>query len=684
MSEKPIIRVCAKSFPLFTNLQLQKMSFYFFRASSITKLNKVQSSFILIIDSSFRLCTSEGQNRHAMIRLFALRRSIGSHHSISPAAFYYSSLRFSSQSPHSQQNTTSSNSTPPNANQAAESKDPSRLASVEERLRVQAASLKLNEPSLPSRISALPGSLSHFPNKFTAFVESLPKLLVHWTRVAFSATFSYVQSVMANPQRLMESLRSLKKATAEVAHHYWTGSKLLYSDVRTASRITRQVLQGQSLTRRERKALLTTAADLFRLVPFAIIVIVPFMELLLPVLLKLFPNMLPSTFSEPFAAEEGRKKQLKARIELARFLQDTVEEMALKRDYAHELGEFIARVRSGGPVSNDEILKLSAFFQEEMTLDSMSRPQLVALCRYMGIGSLGSDGVLRFQLRNSLRQLKADDRMIYWEGVNSLSLEELKQACAARGMRSVDISKNDMRNELTQWLELSLNQNVPATLLIISRAFTLLGSPSTADGSTAAASASLTDSSSSTSSSASSSSTVSSASSTAANASASTAAAAAAAAREHEVEVTREEEQEERIVEAVQVLASSSPVLMEKQALEEIKEDVAETVVEEKQGKKLKQRVENMLQRLEGDIQEAERLIGSNLNVIDRDRDGVISREEVEQVLTLMKTKPDADMVQRLMERLDPDHDGVVLLHEVERVLGHEDKDKAAEKKKDL
>ena len=31
-------------------------------------------------------------------------------------------------------------------------------------------------------------------------------------------------------------------------------------------------------------------------VPFAVIVIVPFMEFTLPFLLKLFPNMLPSTF----------------------------------------------------------------------------------------------------------------------------------------------------------------------------------------------------------------------------------------------------------------------------------------------------------------------------------------------------------------------------------------------------
>ena len=44
--------------------------------------------------------------------------------------------------------------------------------------------------------------------------------------------------------------------------------------------------------------LVRTTADLFRLVPFLVFIIIPFMEFLLPVALKLFPNMLPSTFAE--------------------------------------------------------------------------------------------------------------------------------------------------------------------------------------------------------------------------------------------------------------------------------------------------------------------------------------------------------------------------------------------------
>jgi hypothetical protein len=45
------------------------------------------------------------------------------------------------------------------------------------------------------------------------------------------------------------------------------------------------------------RQLVRTVSDLFRLLPFSVFIIVPFMELLLPLALKLFPGMLPSTFT---------------------------------------------------------------------------------------------------------------------------------------------------------------------------------------------------------------------------------------------------------------------------------------------------------------------------------------------------------------------------------------------------
>lgn len=73
--------------------------------------------------------------------------------------------------------------------------------------------------------------------------------------------------------------------------------------MRISSRLLLKLAGGKSLSRRERQQLTRTTADIFRLVPFAVFIIVPFMEFLLPVFLKLFPNMLPSTFQDKMKEE---------------------------------------------------------------------------------------------------------------------------------------------------------------------------------------------------------------------------------------------------------------------------------------------------------------------------------------------------------------------------------------------
>jgi LETM1-like protein len=54
---------------------------------------------------------------------------------------------------------------------------------------------------------------------------------------------------------------------------------------------------------------------------FLVTQVIPFLELALPVLLKLFPNMLPSTFQDKMKKEEEVKKRLVVKMEVAQFLQ---------------------------------------------------------------------------------------------------------------------------------------------------------------------------------------------------------------------------------------------------------------------------------------------------------------------------------------------------------------------------
>ncbi|KAK6266365.1 hypothetical protein QUC31_017202 [Theobroma cacao] len=265
--------------------------------------------------------------------------------------------------------------------------------------------------------------------------------------------------------------------------HYWLGFKLLWADVRISSRLLLKLAGGRSLSRRERQQLTRTTADIFRLVPFAVFIIVPFMEFLLPVFLKLFPNMLPSTFQDKMKEQEALKRRLHARIEYAKFLQDTVKEMAKEvqnsrsgeiKKTAEDLDEFLNRVRRGAGVSNEEILAFAKLFNDELTLDNISRPRLVNMCKYMGISPFGTDAYLRYMLRKRLQWIKNDDKLIQAEGVESLSEAELREDCRERGMLGV-FSVEEMRQQLRDWLDLSLNHSVPSSLLILSRAFTVSG-----------------------------------------------------------------------------------------------------------------------------------------------------------------------------------------------------------------
>jgi LETM1 and EF-hand domain-containing protein 1 len=110
-------------------------------------------------------------------------------------------------------------------------------------------------------------------------------------------------------------------------------------------------------------------------------------------------------------------------------------------------------------------------FRDDLTLDNLSRPQLVSMCRYMNLNTFGTDMMLRYQIRHRMRQIKRDDRVISYEGVESLSVAELQTACASRGIKTFGISPARLREDLQTWLDLRLRDGVPSTLLVLSNAY---------------------------------------------------------------------------------------------------------------------------------------------------------------------------------------------------------------------
>ncbi|KAH9923937.1 LETM1-domain-containing protein [Epithele typhae] len=508
--------------------------------------------------------------------------------------------------------------------------------------------------------------------------------------------------------------RVWKKVKHEV-QHYWHGSKLLAAEVRISGRLQWKLLHGESLTRRERRQLKRTTQDLLRLIPFAVFVIVPFMELLIPVVLKIFPNALPSTFEDKFAAEEKQRKLLRVRLEMAKFLQETLRESGLKAN-AHIVGsdafkEFFRKVRSTGESpSTQDVINVARLFDDDLTLDNLSRPQLVSMCRYMAINAFGTDNFLRGNIRARLLQLRRDDEAIAREGIDELSTAELQAACQSRGIRTFDVSPARLREELATWIDLHLHKRVSGVLLILARAFQFDRKPGEGeDGKTAIiqslesvlcglpdnllseAELEVDDE----------------------------------ASYKQKLEVLKqqeeliqdEEEQEQReedarrakkeeearlaasllpesellpdsaakpevveddarmtteqlkeLAEALSVLSAKSSVLKERDELRALMEE--NLAAEEDPGSPtnaLTKRIRTMLEKIDKQLDAYDGRVGSTLQMISCSADGRISVEDLEKAIAVIKHKPDEEVGHKVIEKLDVDKDGFV---ELEHVLG--------------
>ncbi|KAJ7582797.1 LETM1-like protein-domain-containing protein [Mycena floridula] len=507
--------------------------------------------------------------------------------------------------------------------------------------------------------------------------------------------------------------RTWKKVKHEAAH-YWHGTKLLYSEVRISSRLQWKILQGEELTRRERRQLKRTTQDLLRLVPFAVFLVVPFMELLLPVALKLFPNMLPSTFEDKYAAEEKQRKLLRVRLDMAKFLQETLRESGLKAN-AHIVGtdafkEFFRKVRSTGESPSAlDVINVAKLFDDDLTLDNLSRPQLSSMCRYMGVNAFGTDNFLRGAIRSRLLHLRRDDQLIDAEGVDELSTSELQAACQSRGIRTGGISPARLREELTTWINLHLHNRVSGVLLILGRAFHFDRTPGQDEDGKAAVIKSLE-------------SVLSGLPDILLN-EAELEVDSEKASYKQKLEVLQqqeeliedEEEQEQKeedarrakreadeleartaqsllpdselmpdkledenarmtseqlkeLTAALSILSAKSSVLKERDELRALMEENLQAEEDPKSPSgALTKRIRSMLTKIDTQLQEYDSRVGSSLQMISADAQGRISVQDLEKALAVIKHKPDDETGQAVIQKLDVDKDGFV---ELEHVLG--------------
>jgi len=91
-----------------------------------------------------------------------------------------------------------------------------------------------------------------------------------------------------------------------------------------------------------------------------------------------------------------------------------------------------------------------------LDLDNLERDTVINLAKYLGLSFLTLPTfILQNRIQNHIRFIQKDDQLIWKEGVSSLSLEALVEACYSRGL---PISDDTPKERLLQnWVEMSIN-----------------------------------------------------------------------------------------------------------------------------------------------------------------------------------------------------------------------------------
>lgn len=269
-------------------------------------------------------------------------------------------------------------------------------------------------------------------------------------------------------------------------NHYVNGTKLLGYEIKISTKLLIKLVQGYELSRRESNQLKRTMGDVFRLVPFSAFVIIPFAELLLPIALKFFPNLLPSTYESGKQKQQKTTKLIEIRQKTSNFIHETLEENQLINYNAIETAEkkktfynFFKKIYNSDEkeifFTHNEIRNIARMFKNDTVLDNLSRPQLMAMSKFMSLRPFGNDNILRYQIRYQLKNIINDDKVIDYEGIDNLTKEELYQACVSRGMRAYGVPIEELKNNLQIWLELRLKEKIPSVLMVLSSTFTFGG-----------------------------------------------------------------------------------------------------------------------------------------------------------------------------------------------------------------
>ncbi|XP_070695425.1 LETM1 domain-containing protein 1 [Pempheris klunzingeri] len=249
----------------------------------------------------------------------------------------------------------------------------------------------------------------------------------------------------------------------QLYHTLVEGFKLLYQDVKEASKIKAKMSQGipfEDLPYREMAKFRQFRRNIIKATPLMMMSIPPFANYLVFVLMYFFPRqfLIPHFWTPAQHVEfQGLYHSLRAQHywPVLKGLEKTNRQ--IKDSQLHgRLKDLCAKVQSGANPKVSEILAVRSLFSgpplgiKRISVDQMRHisPLLFLTPRLPGF-------LIRRRLNSHALELLQLDRALSRLGPHQLSDSELREACYVRGLNSYSLSINQCREWLSQWLQVS-------------------------------------------------------------------------------------------------------------------------------------------------------------------------------------------------------------------------------------
>merc|ERR1712178_516810 len=131
-------------------------------------------------------------------------------------------------------------------------------------------------------------------------------------------------------------------------------------------------------------------ADFLKFVPFSVFFVVPFMELLLPFYIKLFPSASPSWFESRSDKELKLRQKSEFKRAYAEFIQGAMNQyeaqMSSKQEMSLEDFKILQRkLQKGKQINISELREFVPLFNLHLNLEKLDTEFMMGMCKLLGI-----------------------------------------------------------------------------------------------------------------------------------------------------------------------------------------------------------------------------------------------------------------------------------------------------------